>query len=90
MIHNDVEDLGWELIGWDADEVAAHVTSLTRDEILRLNTLFPERGDDELLATAVYPIAPERYAAMRTTVPRLEFKADLDYHIGGFRLPQLR
>ncbi|MFE1230077.1 hypothetical protein [Streptomyces sp. NPDC058745] len=87
MINHEVEGLGWDLIGWDADDVAAHVTSMTRDEILRLNTLFPERGEDELLTTAVYPIAPERYAAIRNAVPRLEFKADLEYHIGGFRLP---
>ncbi|MFF9503829.1 hypothetical protein [Streptomyces sp. NPDC014656] len=86
MLDHDVEDLGWELIGWDGDEVAAHVTALTRDEILSLSTLFPERGEDELLATAVYPVAPERYAAMRAAVPRLEFKADLDYQLGGFRL----
>ncbi|MFF6776338.1 hypothetical protein ACFY8W_22630 [Streptomyces sp. NPDC012637] len=86
MIDQDVDELGWELIGWDGDEVAAQIISLTRDEILRLNTLFPERGEDELLAAAVYPIGPESYAAMRAAVPRLEFKADLDYQLGGFRL----
>ncbi|MER5964181.1 hypothetical protein [Streptomyces sp. NPDC002057] len=86
MFSYGVEDLGWELIGWDGDEVEAHVIRLTWDEILGLNTLFPERGEDELLATAVYPVAPERYAAMRAAVPRLEFRPGLDYQLGGFRL----
>lgn len=38
----------------------------------------------------MYPVAPESYAALRTAVPRLEFRAGLDYQIGGFRLPWVR
>uniref|UniRef100_A0AAU2VGA8 Uncharacterized protein n=1 Tax=Streptomyces sp. NBC_00003 TaxID=2903608 RepID=A0AAU2VGA8_9ACTN len=41
----------WELTGWDADERAAHVTELSREEILRIRALFdrrlPPAGEDE-------------------------------------------
>ncbi|MFF8472066.1 hypothetical protein [Streptomyces griseus] len=81
----DTESLGWELIGWDSDEQAVHVTGLTRVEILSIRDLFPTREDD-LLATAVYDVSPELYVAMRSVVPHLEFRAGLEYQIGGFRL----
>ncbi|MFD8009355.1 hypothetical protein [Streptomyces sp. NPDC058955] len=85
MNDTDGETLGWELIGWDGDEQAAHVTALTRAEILSVRDLFPGR-DDAFLETAVYEVPPALYAAMRGAVPHLEFREGLDYHIGGFRL----
>ncbi|MFF9207141.1 MULTISPECIES: hypothetical protein [unclassified Streptomyces] len=85
MNSGDIEDLGWELIGWEGDDHPAHVTNLTRDEILQVNKLFPERGEDELLATAVYPVSPETQSAMRAAVPHLSFRPGLDYMLGGFR-----
>ncbi|MFG2716670.1 hypothetical protein ACGFX2_40095 [Streptomyces goshikiensis] len=81
----DTETLGWELIGWDSDEQAAHVTGLTRVEILSIKDLFPGR-DDDLLATAVYEVPPALYSAIRRAIPRLEFREGLEYQIGGFRL----
>lgn len=42
MIHNDTDNLGWDLIRWDADECEGPVTSLTRDEVLRVRELFPD------------------------------------------------
>ncbi|KIF67144.1 hypothetical protein HY68_36185 [Streptomyces sp. AcH 505] len=86
MISDDAVPLGWELIGWDRDEHAAHVSALTREEILRLRDLFPSR-EDELLATAVYEVSPDLHDAMRKAIPHLEFREGLDYQIGGFRLP---
>ncbi|MFD7961731.1 hypothetical protein ACFV5J_13135 [Streptomyces zaomyceticus] len=86
MMHNDVEHIGWELTGWEDDDNAAHTSSLSRAEVLRIKELFPERGDDDLLATAVYPVAPELYAAICTAVPHVEFAPGLDYMLGGFRL----
>ncbi|MEV8626098.1 hypothetical protein [Streptomyces sp. NPDC051079] len=82
---NDMETdvLGWEIIGWDADDEAAHVTSLDRVEILRIRGLFSER-DDDFLETAVYEVPPTLYPAMRSAIPRLEFREGLDYQIGGF------
>ncbi|MCX4983250.1 hypothetical protein [Streptomyces sp. NBC_00572] len=85
MTGNASGGLGWELVGWETDDFAPHVTGLAYDEILRVRDLFPER-DDELLETAVYVVPPERYDAMRAAVPRLEFRAGLEYQIGGFRL----
>ncbi|MFB7346052.1 hypothetical protein [Streptomyces hydrogenans] len=81
----DTETLGWELIGWDSDEQAAHVTGLTRVEILSIRDLFPGR-DDDLLEAAVYEVPPALYSAMRSAIPYLEFREGLDYQIGGFRL----
>ncbi|MFJ3973917.1 hypothetical protein [Streptomyces sp. NPDC090021] len=80
----DSETLGWELIGWDSDEQAAHVTGLTRVEILSIRGLFPGR-DDDLLETAVYEVPPALYSAMRSAIPHLEFREGLEYQIGGFR-----
>ncbi|MFE9456113.1 hypothetical protein [Streptomyces californicus] len=80
----DAETLGWELIGWDSDEQAAHVTVLTRVEILSIRDLFPGREDD-FLATAAYEVPPALYSAMRSAIPRLEFREGLEYQIGGFR-----
>lgn len=83
MIDNAAETLAWALIGWDTDDAAAHVTDdLTRDEILSVRDFFPGREDD-LLATAVYVVPPELYEAMRAAVPRLEFRAGLEYQLGG-------
>ncbi|MGV9456195.1 hypothetical protein [Streptomyces sp. NPDC003635] len=88
MIENgggtDPDGLGWELIGWATDDLAAHETTLTREEILRVRDLFP-RGDDELLLAGVYAVPVELYADLRAAVPRLEFRAGLDYQLGGFR-----
>jgi hypothetical protein len=81
----DTETLGWELIGWDSDEQAAHVTGLTRVEVLSIRDLFPGR-DDAFLATAVYEVPPALYSAMRSAIPHLEFREGLEYQIGGFRL----
>ncbi len=81
----DTEALGWELIGWDSGEQAAHVTRLTRVEILSIKGLFPGREDD-LLATAVYEVPPALHPAMRRAIPHLEFRKGLEYQIGGFRL----
>lgn len=81
----DTETLGWELIGWESDEQAAHVTALTRVEILSIRDLFPY-GDDDFLATAVYEVPPALYSAMRSAIPHLEFREGLEYQIGGFRL----
>ncbi|MEU1077231.1 MULTISPECIES: hypothetical protein [unclassified Streptomyces] len=81
----DTESLGWELIGWDSDEQAAHVTDLTRVEILSIRDLFPGRGDD-FLETAVYEVPSALYSAMRSAVPHLEFREGLEYQIGGFRI----
>ncbi|AWT47321.1 MULTISPECIES: hypothetical protein [Streptomyces] len=81
----DTETLGWELIGWDSDEQAAHVTYLTQAEILSIRDLFPGR-DDDFLETAVYEVPPTLYSAMRSAIPRLEFREGLEYQIGGFRL----
>ncbi|MEU0060008.1 hypothetical protein [Streptomyces sp. NPDC006334] len=85
MKDTDTESLGWELIGWDSDEQAAHVTGLTRVEILGIRDLFPGR-DDDFLATAVYEVPPALYSAMRSAVPDLEFREGLEYQIGGFRI----
>ncbi|MEG8274833.1 hypothetical protein [Streptomyces sp. AHA2] len=85
MTDIDAETLGWELVGWDGDERAAHVTGLTRVEILSLRDLFPRR-DDDFLATAVYEVPPALYPAMRSAVPHLEFREGLEYQIAGFRL----
>ncbi|MET9694755.1 hypothetical protein ABZY81_41255 [Streptomyces sp. NPDC006514] len=84
---NDIstESLGWDLIGWDSDERAAHVTGLNRAEILRIRDLFPGR-DDDLLETAVYEVPPALYPAMRSAIPHLEFRDRLEYQIGGFLL----
>ncbi|GKQ40716.1 hypothetical protein [Streptomyces sp. A012304] len=81
----DTETLGWELIGWDRNEQAAHVTGLTRVEILSIRDLFPGR-DDDFLETAVYEVPPALYSAMRSAIPHLEFCEGLEYQIGGFRL----
>ncbi|MGW0122454.1 hypothetical protein [Streptomyces sp. NPDC003327] len=81
---SSTETLGWELIGWDGDEQAAHVTSLHRAEILRIRDLFPR--DDEFLETAWHEVPPALYPAMRRAVPHLEFRDGLDYQIGGFLL----
>ncbi|OEJ30201.1 hypothetical protein [Streptomyces subrutilus] len=78
----NTETLGWELIGWDSDEQAAHVTGLNRVEILRIRDLFPER-DDDFLETAVYEVPPALYSAMRSAVPHLEFREGLEYQVGG-------
>ncbi|MFI7354903.1 hypothetical protein ACIBTP_13240 [Streptomyces avidinii] len=86
MNDDNTETLGWHLIGWDSDERAAHVTDLVRAEILGIRDLFPGR-DDDFLETAVHEVPPALYSAMRTAVPRLEFRERLDYQIGGFRLP---
>ncbi|MFD4633750.1 hypothetical protein ACFVYR_32020 [Streptomyces sp. NPDC058284] len=85
MHHIDTEVLGWELIGWDGDEQAVHVTGLTRVEILSIRDLFPGR-DDDLLATAVYEVPPVLHSAMRSAIPHLECREGLEYQIGGFRL----
>ncbi|MFC8824202.1 hypothetical protein ACFT9I_02460 [Streptomyces sp. NPDC057137] len=53
MVGAGIERFAWELTGWDSDDRAVHVTDLTRDEVLSVRDLFP-RGEDELLATAVY------------------------------------
>ncbi|MFV6026766.1 hypothetical protein [Streptomyces sp. NPDC056264] len=84
-IDTETETLGWELIGWDDNEQAAHVVGLTRVEILRVRDLFPER-DDELLETAAYEVKPALYSALRSAIPRLTFSDGLEYQIGGFLL----
>ncbi|MFI8325568.1 hypothetical protein [Streptomyces sp. NPDC085529] len=84
-IDGDTETLGWELIGWEGDDTAAHVTPLDRAEILRIRDLFPDR-DDDFLETAAYEVPPALYPAMRGAVPRLEFREGLEYQLGGFRL----
>lgn len=86
MIDADPADLGWELIGWEGDDHAAHRTELTLEEVLRVRHLFPDRNDD-LLASAVHDVPPALYAGMRAAVPRLEFRGGLDYQLGGYRLP---
>ncbi|MFI5985192.1 hypothetical protein ACIBEA_30545 [Streptomyces sp. NPDC051555] len=85
MNYINTETLGWDLIGWDSDEQAAHVTSLNRVEILRIRDLFPGR-DDDFLETLVYEVPPALYAAMQGTLSHLEFREGLEYQIGGFLL----
>ncbi|MFE9804241.1 hypothetical protein ACFYP6_36295 [Streptomyces goshikiensis] len=79
------ETLGWNLIGWDSHEQAAHVTGLNRVEILEIRDLFPAREDD-FLETAVYEVPPALYQAMRTAIPHLDFREELEYQISGFVL----
>ncbi|MEV0040311.1 hypothetical protein [Streptomyces sp. NPDC050804] len=55
-------------------------------DILKIRDLFPERGSDELLATAVCPVAPTLPGAMMTAVPRLEFRLGPNYQLGGYRM----
>ncbi|WP_406065440.1 hypothetical protein OG462_39270 [Streptomyces sp. NBC_01077] len=81
----NTETLGWDLVGWDGDEHAAHVTGLNRVEILRIRDLFPGR-DDDFLETAVYEVPPARYSAIQDAIPHLEFREGLEYQIGGFLL----
>ncbi|MFD9474774.1 hypothetical protein [Streptomyces goshikiensis] len=81
----DTETLGWDLIGWDSDEQATHVTGLNRVEILKIRDLFPAR-DDDFLETAVYEVPPALYPAMRTAIPHLDFRVGLEYQIDGFLL----
>ncbi|MET8978051.1 hypothetical protein ABZX85_20800 [Streptomyces sp. NPDC004539] len=83
---NDTETIVWDLIGWEGDDVEAHVTCLTRVEIESVKDLFPERRDDDLLQAAVYPVPPALYPAMRSALPRLEFREGLEYQVGGYRL----
>ncbi|MFE5620603.1 hypothetical protein ACFQ8S_00790 [Streptomyces virginiae] len=78
----NIETLGWDLIGWDSDEQAAHVTGLNRVEILRVRDLFPAR-DDDFLETAVPEVPPALYSALRSALPHLEFREGLEYRIGG-------
>ncbi|QEU96914.1 hypothetical protein [Streptomyces kanamyceticus] len=82
MIDDVGEQLEWQLYGWDSEERLAHLTKLTRDEILRVRDLFPGR-EDEWLATAAYEVTLELYEAMLEAIPRLEFRAGLDYQVDG-------
>ncbi|MFE6817755.1 hypothetical protein [Streptomyces sp. NPDC057677] len=84
-IDTETETLGWELIGRDDNEQAAHVVGLTRVEILRIRDLFPER-DDDLLETAAYEVKPALHSALRSAIPHVTFSEGLEYQIGGFLL----
>jgi hypothetical protein len=64
----------------------AHVSQLAHGDVLKVRDLFPERGSDELLVTAVYPVAPTLHKAMLTAVRHLEFRAGLDHQLGGYRI----
>ncbi|MGW2794468.1 hypothetical protein ACWC9H_31710 [Streptomyces sp. NPDC001251] len=86
---NDTNDtqFRWDLTGWDADERLAHVTELSREEILRIRDLFdrrlPPAGEDEWLVCAVYEVPQELQPQVLVAVPRLEFKPGLDYFVDG-------
>ncbi|MFG2723203.1 hypothetical protein ACGFW5_33635 [Streptomyces sp. NPDC048416] len=86
---NDTTDdrLVWDLTGWDADERPAHVTELSREEILRIRDLFdrrlPPAGEDEWLACAAYEVPHDLQLRVLAAIPRLEFKPGLDYLVGG-------
>ncbi|WP_051865835.1 hypothetical protein [Streptomyces griseus] len=80
----DGEGLCWELVGWEGDDHAAHVTELTRDEIRRVRDLFPDRTDDWFTG-GVHPVPPGLQDAVRAAVPRLEFQPGLDYFLDGVR-----
>ncbi|WP_406503003.1 hypothetical protein [Streptomyces sp. NBC_00212] len=77
----------WELTGWDADERPAHVTELSREEILRIRDLFdrrlPSAGEDEWLACAAYEVPRDLQGQVLAVVPRLEFKPGLEYFVEG-------
>ncbi|MFI0975927.1 hypothetical protein ACH4SP_02735 [Streptomyces sp. NPDC021093] len=77
----------WELTGWGADEKPAHVTELSREEIIRIRDLFdrrmPPAGTDEWLACAAYEVTPDLQPHVLAAVPRLEFKPGLDYSVEG-------
>lgn len=79
--------LVWEMTGWDADERLAHVTELSREEILRIRDLFdrrlPPAGEDEWLACAAYEVTHDLQPQLLNAVPRLEFKPELDYFVEG-------
>ncbi|CAM5230510.1 hypothetical protein [Streptomyces avidinii] len=85
MNNINTETLGWNLIGWDSDGQASHITGLNRVEILRIRDLFPGR-DDDFLETAVHEVPPALYSAMQSAIPHLEFREGLEYQIGGFLL----
>ncbi|MFC4516446.1 MULTISPECIES: hypothetical protein [Streptomyces] len=90
---NDTTDdrLIWELTGWDGDEHAAHVTELSREEIVRIRDLFdrrmPPAGTDEWLACATYEVTDDLRPHVLAAVPRLEFRPGLDYFVEGAVLP---
>ncbi|GAU70278.1 putative hypothetical protein [Streptomyces sp. NBRC 110611] len=77
----------WELTGWDADERPAHVTELSREEIVRIRDLFdrrlPPAGKDEWLACAAYEVTLDLQPQVLTAIPRLEFKPGLHYFVEG-------
>lgn len=81
----------WELTGWDVDERPAHVTELSREEILRIRDLFdrrlPSAGEDEWLACAAYEVTQGMQPQLLAAVPRLEFRRGLDYFVEGAFLP---
>ncbi|MEU9193196.1 hypothetical protein [Streptomyces hundungensis] len=83
--------LMWELTGWDVEERPAHVTELSREEVLRIRDLFdrrlPPAGEDEWLACAAYEVPPDLQLQVLAAVPRLEFKPGLEYFVEGAVLP---
>ncbi|MFD4235783.1 hypothetical protein [Streptomyces sp. NPDC058542] len=81
------ERLIWEMTGWDANERPAHVTELSREEILRIRDLFdrrlPPAGEDEWLTCAAYEVTPDLQHPLLAVLPRLDFKPGLDYFVEG-------
>ncbi|MFI8200463.1 DUF6262 family protein [Streptomyces sp. NPDC085942] len=78
--------LTWEMTGWDANESVAHVTELSREEILRIRDLFDRRlpaGQDEWLACAAYEVTHDLQVQLLSAIPRLEFRPGLDYFVEG-------
>ncbi|MFC5721796.1 hypothetical protein ACFP1Z_16615 [Streptomyces gamaensis] len=90
MNYTTRDRLIWELTGWDADERPAHVTELSREEIVRIRDLFdrrlPPAGMDEWLAYATYEVAPDLQPQVLAAIPRLDFKPGLDYFVEGMVL----
>ncbi|PKV89909.1 hypothetical protein [Streptomyces sp. TLI_146] len=65
--------LSWELTGWGIDDRPAHVTELSREEIVRIRDLFdrrlPPAVEDEWLACAAYEVTHDLQHHVLAAVP---------------------
>ena len=85
---DDDHSVRWHFDGFGRDDRLCVEVELSREQIAELRHLF-DRGDDEWMKYAEYPVGPELWPAVRAVIGPIDLSPDVEYFIAASQAQSL-
>ncbi len=81
-VADDDRSVRWHFDGFGRDDRLCVEIELSREQIAELRHLF-DRGDDEWMKHAEYPVTPELWPAVRAVIGSIDLSPEVEYFIAA-------